>query len=278
MRNAEGAIVDGQYKVDNEDANLTVELVGWQLRNTANQSRAFKKITNDQGAIEDWFTGWNAEDKHRSYWAVSCAITPQKTVYDIYDASQFALKGYDATKPTENIAYCYESTGYTPAFASDRTAQSTAIVVKGVVKKDGKPIDMMRWAGAYYTSDRLKERVAENYTSTTGTAVTKDNVTFVKDKNNKWHAQVNNTDWSTNFSDISWWQDGVTSYYLNIEHLGGKYGVVRNHIYDYTFEDVIGFGVPGNDPTNPEDEEETFLAARLYVLNWHVVSNKVTLE
>lgn len=278
MRDAHGDIVEGEYKVDNADANLTVELVGWQLRNTANRSYAFKKITDDQGALQNWFDGWNNADLHRSYWAVACGITPQETVYDIYDEDQFTLKGYNANNPTENIAYCYESTGYTPTSVTDRTSQATAIIVKGIVKKDGQPIDMMRWAGAYYTSERLKQRIAENYSSHTGTQVTTDDVTFVADGNNKWHAQVNNTDWSTDFNNIQWWKDGVTSYYLNIEHLGGKYGVVRNHIYDYTFEDVVGFGVPGNDPTNPEDEEETFLAARLYVLNWHVVSNKVILE
>lgn len=283
MRDAQGDIVEGKYKVDNADADLTVELVGWQLRNTANRSFAFKKITNDQGALQNWFDGWQPEGLHRSYWAVSCGITPQKTDYDLYNDElenipQFTLKGYDATNPTENIAYCYESTNYTPTSVSDRTSQATAIIVKGIVKKDGQPIDMMRWAGAYYTSDRLKQRIADNYSAATGTQVTAANVSFVADGKNKWHARVNNTDWSSDFHDIQWWQNGITSYYLNIEHLGGKYGVVRNHIYDYTFEDVVGFGVPGNDPVNPEEEEETFLAARLYVLNWHVVSNKVVLE
>ena len=271
-------IIPGKFVVDNAEANLSVELTGWTLRNTANQSYAFKHITNSQGAVENWFTGWNDSNKHRSYWAVSCAINPLDDVYDIYDESGFAKGSFDAANPTKNIAYCYESTTQEVKSQTDRTSKATAIIVRGVVKKDGVPVDMMRWAGAYYTSDRLKTRIAEAYSSEYGVEVTSEDVSFVKDKNNKYHAQVNNTDFSTNFSDILWWKEGVTSYYLNIAHIGNKFGVVRNHIYDYTFEDVIGLGVPGNDPVNPEDEDETFLAARLHVLNWHVVSNKVILE
>ena len=60
-------------------------------------------------------------------------------------------------------------------------------------------------------------------------------------------------------------------------HLNGKPGVVRNHIYDYKIDGIVGLGVPGNEPNIP-DLNETYLAARLYILEWHVVSNNVTLE
>lgn len=54
--------------------------------------------------------------------------------------------------------------------------------------------------------------------------------------------------------------------------------MVRNHIYDYTFNSVVGLGVPGTDPVNPEDPDQNYLAAVVNCLNWHVVSyNDVTL-
>lgn len=84
------------------------------------------------------------------------------------------------------------------------------------------------------------------------------------------------------YFDIERWVDGQTSFYVNIKHANNGntplYGVVRNHIYDYTFDNVIGLGLPGNTPENPVDETESYIAARLNVLNWKVVSNTVTLE
>ena len=126
--------------------------------------------------------------------------------------------------------------------------------------------------------------IIANYNVAHSANLTADAVSFVKDTApNRWKAQITNAagtviDWSENYNNIMRWIGGATSYYLNIEHLGGLYGVVRNHIYDYTVNGVIGLGVPGNDPENPKPEDETFLAAHVNILNWHVVSNIVTLE
>lgn len=82
-------------------------------------------------------------------------------------------------------------------------------------------------------------------------------------------------------------KDGKAYYYIPINHLGSvgsvaECGVVRNHLYKVTLNSINGLGTPVYDdtktidPTTPEDNN-TFLAARVNVLQWRVVSQKVDL-
>lgn len=89
------------------------------------------------------------------------------------------------------------------------------------------------------------------------------------------------------------WTNGHTYYFLDIEHLGNSstirnYGVVRNHAYEIIVDGIVGLGTPvyktevGDDfPTIPEpiipDETETYLAAKINILSWALVSNNVIL-
>lgn len=96
------------------------------------------------------------------------------------------------------------------------------------------------------------------------------------------------------------WNSGATYYYHEINHLGpaigadyekkGYYGVVRNHIYEVELNNVYGLGTPvltpedGEDPDKWEDiipqkpTNEFYLGARVNILSWRVVPNKVTLD
>lgn len=81
--------------------------------------------------------------------------------------------------------------------------------------------------------------------------------------------------------------DGKAYYYIPINHLGSansvaECGIVRNHWYQVTLNTIVGLGTPVYDetktidPTTPEDND-TYLAARVNVLQWRVVSQKVDL-
>lgn len=79
------------------------------------------------------------------------------------------------------------------------------------------------------------------------------------------------------------WNSGLTYYYLDIEHLGKRYGVVRNHIYDLKLTALYGLGTPVYDPTEviyPEKptKDDTFIAAQINILSWRVVPNDVILD
>ena len=80
---------------------------------------------------------------------------------------------------------------------------------------------------------------------------------------------------------------GMTYYHTKINHFGkenstAQYGLVRNHVYKIDIKSIKGFGTPvydpnaGFDPKTPE-KVETFLAAKINVLSWRVVSNEVNL-
>lgn len=294
-KDADGNIVANyQWKVNNENVDLQVTLDGWRLTNISTSSLAFKNVA----ANGNYFTGWNNADLHRCYWALSQVSNPlvnKITSFDIWNASQWTRGNFNAAQPTENIAYTYENTQYATAqyttSATDRMSNATGILVRATVRMrpsgttgDFQDVELVRWAGAYYTDAELKSMIIANYNVAHSANLTADAVSFVKDTApNRWKAQITNAagttiDWSENYNNIMRWIGGATSYYLNIEHLGGLYGVVRNHIYDYTVNGVVGLGVPGNDPENPEPEDETFLAARVAILNWHVISNNVVLE
>ena len=82
--------------------------------------------------------------------------------------------------------------------------------------------------------------------------------------------------------------EGATYYYTPIKHLGtagslGEYGIVRNHSYQVTIQNIMGFGTPVYDPDKEIDpmipsDENTYLAASIKVLSWRVVSSKVDLD
>lgn len=82
--------------------------------------------------------------------------------------------------------------------------------------------------------------------------------------------------------------DGKAYYYVPIRHLAtdpttlGYYGVVRNHFYKITLSGIKGFGTPVYDPKKEIDPtvpsyDNTYLAARVQVLQWRVVNQNVSL-
>lgn len=82
-------------------------------------------------------------------------------------------------------------------------------------------------------------------------------------------------------------RDGRAYYYVPIKHLGGtgelaEYGIVRNHFYRITLTGIKGFGTPVYDPDKVVKPavptyENTYLAARVQVLQWRVVSQNASL-
>lgn len=82
-------------------------------------------------------------------------------------------------------------------------------------------------------------------------------------------------------------RDGRAYYYVPIKHLGdtgelAEYGIVRNHFYKITLTGIKGFGTPVYDPDKVVDPivptyENTYLAARVQVLQWRVVNQNASL-
>ncbi|WP_443908084.1 Mfa1 family fimbria major subunit [Prevotella sp.] len=84
------------------------------------------------------------------------------------------------------------------------------------------------------------------------------------------------------------YKEGMTYYWTSVKHLGakgktGEFGMVRNHFYKVDVTNITGFGTavydPGHEfvPVTPDEDPETYLAARINVLSWRVVPNEVQL-
>lgn len=81
--------------------------------------------------------------------------------------------------------------------------------------------------------------------------------------------------------------DGKAYYFTPIKHLGstgnlGEYGIVRNHFYKINLTGLTGFGTPVYNPDTDIDPtlptyDNTYLAARIKVLQWRVVNQNVNL-
>lgn len=82
-------------------------------------------------------------------------------------------------------------------------------------------------------------------------------------------------------------KDGRAYYYVPIKHLGdngklAEYGIVRNHFYKITLSGIKGFGTPVYDPSKVvvpavPTYQDTYLAARVQVLQWRVVNQNASL-
>lgn len=293
----DGTLSDTEYSIigaNGATQKIKVTLTGCKVINRAKKTYGIKNIT--PFLTNEPFTDWNDENRHRSYWAYTSAADDtdfMDQTYDISNPDDFSLNNFDSNNPTNNIVYTYGNTRFDEFVkagigATDRTTNATAIVVRGIVQIDGvtyeegKGENLIFWGGDYYLLNNFKEMVAEAWNKDAGEVgndYTADDVTLIKDNANPNAVvpAINNNAY-TRFGNAQWWKDGQTSYYTNIKHLAGMYGVVRNHIYEYNFTNVVGLGVPGNDQENPKEPTETYLASTIYCLNWLVVSNNTVLE
>lgn len=95
---------------------------------------------------------------------------------------------------------------------------------------------------------------------------------------------------------IKFWTEGNTYYFVEIKHLNdvewsdtdeepypvGKFGVVRNHWYQFEITNVFGLGTPVFKPSEkiiPEDpnQHESYLAAKININSWRLVKQSATL-
>lgn len=102
-------------------------------------------------------------------------------------------------------------------------------------------------------------------------------------------AEFNNVKNNISKEPVAIRKTGCTYYYAPVQHLGssgsvGQYGIVRNHTYKVTIQDISGFGTPVYDPdekiidpTIPSNDH-SYLSARVNVLSWRVVGSLIQLD
>ena len=182
-KSAESIEVDGKklYKLtqtvagDNNDENngsgnanttLYLEVLGWGLNATANDSYISKKI-NTSWTDADLFANWNAAARYRSFWGMATTYGVEPADLLTYTNST-ALDGKLKSVDGNYAQYCYENTN-TPGnvFKTNNAGQNLVITqnVTHVVlntricDENGNRVSMISYRGTLFTEGHFKNYV-----------------------------------------------------------------------------------------------------------------------
>lgn len=263
---------------DQKEIKLYANILGWDLNATVQKSNLLKDINFSTSP----FAGWNSSSAMRSFWAATPSLAePLKTDFTWGDlGNEFGIA---------HPEYCYENTlQASVGKVQDAKSKATKVLLKAqIVDENNNAQDMVSWAGVLYKTSDFKKMVAKHVADDEGSVA---NVTFKRETQGKKHvvSTYYNGVKIPLFDNIRVWDNGVCYYIVNIRHTVDQnnapvYGVVRNHFYKVSIKSIAGLGTPGgtgdhDNPENPDPELESFVAAEVDVLNWHVVSFDVDVE
>ncbi len=313
-------------EASNGNNDVYVKFLGWDVTTLANKSYLVKNI-NASWEDADVFDFWNYAPYYRSYWA----INPTGLSYEYLTFNEIDTS-LDGTTPV----YCQENASNASDGTDPALGERTQVIVAGeLVDKEGNTLALAEWQGFRYKAEDVAAAVLATLQNQgykvelTDQALTANDIIDFKtpiDLDGKYeglakayghevYPQLNEehrekvtiktqggdvvADVNTllfNLGSAKYWKDGLTYYYIDIQHLGktddpqGHYGVVRNHIYDVKITSVAGLGTPVFDPskdtTEPEEEiipekptyEDSYLAAQINILSWRVVNQNADLN
>lgn len=291
------SVTGKDVKLDGANITLEPEIVGYQIVQTNPKSFLLKNI---DGINATW--NWNDDANFRSYWANS------------YEPEAYTFYSYnDVEKDGTNLAYCHENTSgaetaTTLLVAAKIKAEGedaeTIIKYKGMyyTEKGLNTYINSQLSECYYTVDA--------YADEQGQTVTKSNdwsnylkvqasseedakpwaveivldgqpATATADEVAAAQAIINGLDKGMQ------WTDGDAYFYVPIKHNVANQdleGVVRNHFYQLSVNSISGLGTPVYDPSEKIEffekptDEEYYIAAKIQILKWNMVSQDVALE
>lgn len=279
---------------DNTDKYVYIVPTGFTLNAVAPTSYVFKNLDKDlYTPLLGDPSVWNLWG--RSFWAT----TPDVAENGTFTSADFNTSSKD----------CYENVPNSQGFAlNDANTTATKVLVgyKLYLTDDqtapadlSTPSQLLEWGGIYYTPENMLKFVKEigSYKNVYMVRGQKDmgqndyDVYFYTSANEVTdettpRLKPGEGDTMISINPARFW-NGAGYYIVNILHYptadGSKalYGVIRNHIYDYTFTDFVGLGTPYVTgevvPENPTSSE-SYVAAELNVLNWRVMANTTVLQ
>lgn len=318
---------------DYNDGSLKFELLGMTLNATNKTSYYFKNIQPDYQLSWDW----NSAYDHRSFWATDPNYKDNKG----YDAKQYNYVTFnEAVRSRKTVEYCLENTSADTA-VDIQTTTHLILVGKYTLKDVPANTDLYRWAGKLWTSADYRSVVRDRYPyyakAADGSSYSQlplENYAFqrvgaVGSQSAEVMVQLAGTadsvfalvkggyvavslkDANTELASIQngiKYGKGCCYYALPIQHMGkegtvGHCGVVRNHCYNVTINEIrsLGRGIydPGENPGEPEKDEPTpedpdggdpgepivpepqdsdpdyYISSKIEVLDWHVISQDV---
>ena len=294
---------------DGTSQSVYAKIKGWEVTNIKNDTYLLKKINTAWNPATIGLT-WNDAANHRSYWAdtetgsntthpwtweqVDNPVTG--TNWDYYyentgtNKSQLlvAVNFCDADGKEIQIAEWFGTKYSIPALKQAiANSLSSQIFIKASAEATTATSIQASDIDFEQVTDDVTTLPSGRYWSKAVLAQESEEKIFVNDKME-----------SMDIDDVKDIIDGVQHakiwaqggyYYRTIEHFGAEgktteFGLVRNHLYDFTIDAISGLGTPVLDETKiitPEQpaDEASYVAARINILSWRLVNNgNVTLQ
>lgn len=287
------SVAGKDVKLDGANITLEPEIVGYQIVQTNPKSYLLKNIDGINAA---W--NWNDDANFRSYWANS------------YEPEAYTFYSYkEVVEGSTNLAYCHENT------SGEETA--TTLLVAAKIKAEGKDAEtIIKYKGMYYTEKGLNTYINSQLSECYYTVDANDSqVAKSNDWSNYLKVQASSEEgakpWAVEIvlngqpatataEEVAaaqaiiegldkgmQWTDGDAYFYVPIKHnVAGQdlEGVVRNHFYQLSVNSISGLGTPVYDPSEKIEffekptDEEYYIAAKIQILKWNMVSQDVALE
>lgn len=322
--------IQGQQEPGTKQVKAVVK--GWGLANQNSTSYLIKQLDNTWNATFP-FTGWNDATKHRSYWAKTTDINSSLATNPTYDGllpgedAQVPTTQYCQERtgienisgnPTELLVIAelqVDNQAVTIARYAGRYYTVDALLQQFLTMTGDiyiKATDGSDTPNTWTKLDKsyLKLRPAETgedeVAAYEAVLDLKDDYTtgysFASDSEGNSSMQLTDVEAKLNAFTAQLWYEGRTYYHVPITHdLDGKatgdpgrFGVVRNHLYNIAISGITGLGTPipgdteggeedpddpGKDPIDPEDPEDSnsYLAAEINILSWNVIDQEVEL-
>lgn len=293
LSNVEGSTIT----VSGQSVTVKPEIVGIEVANVAKNSNLVKDIA---GINFSWT--WNDPANKRSYWATTSntefgnqswntiGSTSAASAQHFYvqentgdTKTSVLVTGRLKDENDEALSFVkYAGQFYTPAGAMN--------IMANVLKNAGYRINNGT-ESVTIAPEQLKWAQPAGIESwqTVAQLATAEGTVFTKNGETVSAAEIN-TFLTGNAYRVKFWNDGMAYWYVNIEHFGkdaagnALNGIVRNHVYDLSLNSLKGLGVPVFDPDReiipdtPVDEDGFYIAARINILKWKVVSQDVNFE
>ena len=283
-------ITGKEGKLDGADVTLVPEIIGYQLVQTNPKSYLLKNINGMSDS-------WNDAANFRSYWANS------------YEPENYGYSSYkDIAEASEYLTYCHENT----------TEQATTLLVAAKIKatgNEGNAVTIIKYKGMYYTETGLNTYINNQlkncyYTVSTdelSTTTRNDWSNYIEvvasdsEDAEPWTVKIQLKGYPENataeekaaadavidgLDEGMQWTDGSSYFYVEVKHDTGKdlSAIIRNHFYQLTINSIEGLGTPVYNPNEvikefekPTDEEY-YIAAKIQILKWNIVSQSVDLK
>lgn len=276
---AKNGVVDNRYfvktaNISGVDADVYVQVTGWELYNDFAKSKLLKDINPTWDADVLGFT-WNDSPYYRCYWAESLAIGDIGT-NDF--PSTFGLKLGSAANVTagtyadDTYTYVGENTNYDAA--TDNTANCTKVIIKAKLQKkvDANYVDlpMTRWYTTYYaTLNDLLTAVANTikyqyywFDGTDYNYITPGDLAVVKEGNMVKFAL------STASESKNWYVNGAGSYVSKtIDEINESLGKIEKAVYYDASETLYSVDIAHLAYTNPGVQAGDYGVVRNHIYN-----------